>query len=118
MKKNHLHGIPDVKFNKDRLCAACEAGKLAKKHHSSKTVMTTTRPHEILHMDLFGPQNYASFGGSHYGLVIVDDFSRYNGYSFSKTIPAPKISSKASSRRPRMSMMCELSMSEVTMEPS
>jgi hypothetical protein len=37
--------------------------------------MTTTRPLEILHMDLFGPQNYASFGASHYGLVIVDDFS-------------------------------------------
>jgi hypothetical protein len=75
VRKNHLRGIPDVKFNKDRLCGACEAGKLAKKHHSSKTVMTTTRPLEILHMDLFGPQNYSSFGGSHYGLVIVDDFS-------------------------------------------
>ena len=41
VKKNHLCGIPDVKFDKDRLCAACEAGKLAKKHHSSKKVMTT-----------------------------------------------------------------------------
>ena len=82
VKKNHLRGIPDVKFDKDRLCAACEAGKLAKKHHSSKTVMTTTRPLEILHMDLFGPQNYASFGGSHYGLVIVDDFSRYTWVFF------------------------------------
>ena len=54
VKKNHLHGIPNVKFNKDRLCPACEARKLAKKHHSSKTVLTTTRPLEILHMDLFG----------------------------------------------------------------
>ena len=80
--------------------------------------MTTTRPLEILHMDLFGPQNYASFGGSHYGLVIVDDFSRYNGYSFSKTRPAPKISSKVSLRRPRMNMTYGLSMSEVTMELS
>ena len=33
-------------------------------------------------MDLFGPQNYASFSGSHYGLVIVDDFSRYTWVFF------------------------------------
>ena len=77
VKKNNLCGIPDVKFDKNRLCAACEAGKLAKKHHSSKTVMTITRQLEICHMDLFGPQNYARFDGSHYALVIVDDFSRY-----------------------------------------
>src|SRR5215216_2281067 len=77
VKKNHLRGIPDVKFDKDHLCVACEAGKLAKKHHSSKTIMTTTRPLVILHTDLFVPQNYASFGGSHYGLVIVDGFSCY-----------------------------------------
>ena len=80
--------------------------------------MTTTRPLEILHMDLFGPQNYASFGGSHYGLVIVDDFSQYTWVFFSKTRLVLKISSKASPRRPRMSMMWELSMPEVTMEPS
>ena len=33
-------------------------------------------------MDLFGPQNYASFGGSQYGLVIVDDLSRYTWVFF------------------------------------
>jgi hypothetical protein len=82
VRKNHLRGIPDVKFDKDRLCGACEAGKLAKKHHSSKTVMTTTRPLEILHMDLVGPHNYSSFDGSYYGLVIVDDFSWYTWVFF------------------------------------
>ena len=44
--------------------------------------MTTTRPLEILHMDLFGPQNYASLGGNKYGLVIVDDFSRFTWVFF------------------------------------
>ena len=28
-------------------------------------------------MDLFGPLRIMSFGGNYYGLVIVDDFSRY-----------------------------------------
>jgi hypothetical protein len=39
--------------------------------------MTTSRPLELLHMDLFGPVAYLSIGGSKYGLVIVDDFSRF-----------------------------------------
>jgi hypothetical protein len=29
------------------------------------------------HMDLFRPVAYISIGGSKYGLVIVDDFSRF-----------------------------------------
>src|SRR4051812_15482808 len=44
--------------------------------------MTTTRPLELLHMDLFGPQNYASLGGNTYGLVIVDDLSRFTWVLF------------------------------------
>ncbi len=41
--------------------------------------MTTTRPFELLHMDLFGPTHYATLtnASSLYGFVIVDDYSRY-----------------------------------------
>src|SRR3954470_2370918 len=81
-KKKHVIGLTEVKFKKDRLCSACEAGKIMKKHHSSKSIMTTTHPLELLHMDLFGPQNYDSLGGNKYGLVIVDDFSRYTWVFF------------------------------------
>jgi hypothetical protein len=45
-------------------------------------VMTTSRPLELLHMDLFGPVAYLSIGGSKYGLVIVDDFSRFTWVFF------------------------------------
>jgi hypothetical protein len=44
--------------------------------------MTTSRPLELLHMDLFGPVTYLSIGGSKYGLVIVDDFSRFTWVFF------------------------------------
>jgi hypothetical protein len=40
-------------------------------------IMTTTRPLEMLHMDLFGPVAYISIGSNKYGLVIVDDYSRF-----------------------------------------
>jgi hypothetical protein len=44
--------------------------------------MTTSRPLELLHMDLFGPVAYLSIGGSKYGLVVVDDFSRFTWVFF------------------------------------
>jgi hypothetical protein len=47
-----------------------------------KNVMTTSRPLELLHMDLFGPVAYLSIGRSKYGLVIVDDFSRFTSVFF------------------------------------
>jgi hypothetical protein len=50
--------------------------------HQSKNVMTTSRPLELLHMDLFGPVAYLNIGGSKYGLVIVDDFPVSLGFSF------------------------------------
>jgi hypothetical protein len=39
--------------------------------------MTTIRPLEMLHIDLFGPIAYISIGGNKYGLVIVDDYSLF-----------------------------------------
>ena len=42
-----------------------------------KNILTTRRPLELLHIDLFGPNAYKSLGGNSFGLVIVDDFSRF-----------------------------------------
>jgi hypothetical protein len=39
--------------------------------------MTTTRPLEMIHMDLFGLVAYISIGSNKYGLVIVDDYSHF-----------------------------------------
>jgi transposase InsO family protein len=44
--------------------------------------MITSRPLELLHINLFGPVAYLSIGGSKYGLVIVDDFSRFTWVFF------------------------------------
>jgi hypothetical protein len=45
--------------------------------HPSKNVMTTSRPLELLHMDLFGLVTYLSIRRSKYSLVIVGDYSRF-----------------------------------------
>jgi transposase InsO family protein len=45
--------------------------------HPNKNVMTTSRSLEPLHMDLFGPIAYLRIRGSKYGLVIVNNYSRF-----------------------------------------
>jgi transposase InsO family protein len=44
--------------------------------------MTTTRPLEMLHMDLFGPIAYISIGDNKYDNVIVDDYSCFTWVFF------------------------------------
>jgi transposase InsO family protein len=44
--------------------------------------MSTHRPLELLHMDLFGPTSFVSIGGNSYCLLIVDDYSRFTWVYF------------------------------------
>jgi transposase InsO family protein len=76
LKGEHILGITNVHFEKDRICSACQAGKQVGVHHPHKNIMTTERSLELLHMDLFGSIAYISIGESKYCLVIVDDYSR------------------------------------------
>ena len=61
----------------DHLYNVCQQGKLMRVSHHSTPLSTTTEPLEILHMDLFGPISTVSLGGKSYGLVIIDDFTRF-----------------------------------------
>jgi transposase InsO family protein len=82
LKKVIVRGFKDVVFEKDKLCSACQARKQVANTHPTKAFLSTSRPLDLLHMDLFGPTTYASAGGHLYCLVIVDDFSRYNWVLF------------------------------------
>jgi hypothetical protein len=82
LRGDHVLGLTDVCFEKDIPYAASQAGKRVGSTHHSKNVMMTSRPLKLLHMDLFGPVAYLSIKGSKYGLVIVDDFSRFTWVFF------------------------------------
>jgi transposase InsO family protein len=82
LKGEHILGLTNVHFEKDRMCSACQSGKQVGAHHPHKNIMTTDRPLELLHMDLFGPIAYISIDGSKYCLVIVDDYSRFTWVFF------------------------------------
>ena len=44
--------------------------------------MSSSKAFELLHIDLFGSSQYTSIGGNKYGLVIVDDYTRYTWVFF------------------------------------
>jgi hypothetical protein len=77
LKGEHILGLINVYFEKDMVCSTCQAGKQIGAHHPHKNIMTTDRPLELLHMDLFDPIAYISIGESKYYLVIVDDYSHF-----------------------------------------
>jgi len=84
-KGNHIVGLKEnVSFAKDRVCRACVEGKMHDSPHPSKTIISSKRILELLHVDLFGPPSHASLGGKKYCLVIVDDYSRYTWVYFFK----------------------------------
>jgi hypothetical protein len=82
LKGEHVLGLTDICFEKDRPCAACQAGKHVGTSHLSKNGMMTSRPLELLDMDLFGLVAYLSIAGSKYGLVIVDVYSHFTWVFF------------------------------------
>jgi transposase InsO family protein len=82
IKGDHILGLKNVHFEKDRVCSACQAGKQVGSHHPHKNIMMTDMPLELLHADLFGPIAYISIGRSKYYLVIVDDYSRFTWVFF------------------------------------
>jgi hypothetical protein len=76
-KHDLVRGLKDVKFEKNKLCSSCQAGKQVANTHPYKSQMSTHRSLELLHMDLFVPTSFVSIGGNSYCLVIVDDYSRF-----------------------------------------
>ena len=84
VKKDLVIGIPKLKFEKNKLCEACQKGKQVKNYFQSKNVVSTSKPLELLHIDLFGPSRTISSSGNYYGLVIIDDYSRFTWTLFLK----------------------------------
>jgi transposase InsO family protein len=82
LRGEHILGLTNVHFKKDRICSACQAGKKVGAHHPHKNIMMTKRSLELLHMDLFSPIAYISIRGSKYCLIIVDDYSRFTWVFF------------------------------------
>ncbi|KAH9698504.1 Integrase catalytic domain-containing protein [Citrus sinensis] len=81
-KDDLVKGLPKIGFQKDKICEACQFEKQIKTSFKNKNHISTSKPLELLHIDLFGPSRYASLNGKYYAFVIVDDYSRYTWVLF------------------------------------
>ena len=81
-KDELVRGLPKINFQKDKFCGACQVGKQIKNFFKNKNFISTSKPLELLHMDLFGLSRTLSLGVKSYAYVIVDDFSRYTWVLF------------------------------------
>jgi hypothetical protein len=80
LKGEHILGLTNVHFEKDRICSVCQVGKQVGVHHPHKNIMTTDKPLKLLHMELFSPIAYISISRSR-GENGFEIF-RYFGYRF------------------------------------
>ena len=60
-----VRGLSKISFEKYKVCETCQMGKQLKTSFKNKNFISTSRPLEILHMDLFRPSRTTSIGGNH-----------------------------------------------------
>ena len=82
IRKDLVRGLSKVKFETNKLCDACQLGKQTKNSFRPKNVVSTSRPLELIYMNLFGPTRTTSLGEKKYGLMIIDEYSRYTWVMF------------------------------------
>ena len=76
-KHESVLGIPKLSRMSNVVCGLCQLGKQTKAKHLGTQTSATSRPLELLHLDLMGPTRTESLGGKRYIMVVVDDFTRY-----------------------------------------
>ncbi|XP_070026224.1 uncharacterized protein [Nicotiana sylvestris] len=77
IQKDLVYDMPMSKFKVQKVCDACARGKHVKSSFKYKRDVSTSKPLELLHMDLCGPMRVQSRGEKKYIFVIVDDYSRF-----------------------------------------
>jgi len=66
-----------MSFKENLLCESCVKRKQVKSSFKGKDEVSTQRPLELIHLDLFRPIRTASINDKRYGLVIVYNYSRW-----------------------------------------
>ncbi|GJS68148.1 retrovirus-related pol polyprotein from transposon TNT 1-94 [Tanacetum coccineum] len=94
-QKDLVRGLPKLKYEKEHLCPLCQLGKSKKSSHLLKTVNTNTEVLNTLYMDLCGPMRVESINGKKYILVIVDDYTRFEGLTYVQSSTGLRLNSMA-----------------------
>jgi hypothetical protein len=74
-KMEVVREMPQIMKPTNTLCKHCQQGKQTNTRFKSKEY-STTRPLEIVHIDLVGPTTTKGLKGEKYFMLLVDDYTR------------------------------------------
>jgi hypothetical protein len=80
-KKEAVREMPQITKPTNTLCKHCQQGKKTKTMFKSKEY-SMTRPLEIVHTDLVGPNTTKGLKGEKYFMLLVDDYTRMTAFFF------------------------------------
>lgn len=76
VSKDLVHDLPKMNFSNIKVCVVCAKWNQPRSSFKSKIEVSTTKPVELIHVDLYGPVKVQSSGRKKYILVVVNDYSR------------------------------------------
>jgi hypothetical protein len=82
-KREAVREMPQITKPTNTLCKHCQQGKKTKIGFKSKEY-TTTRPLEIVHNDIAGPNTTKGLKGEKYFMLLVDDYTKMTAIFFLK----------------------------------
>ena len=82
VNNERIKDIPKLSGELKPICGNCMKGKQTKSSRKKVKEIRTTRPLDLLYMDLMGLIRTKRRGGKRYVLVVVDDFSRFSFVHF------------------------------------
>jgi hypothetical protein len=77
LQKKMVNGMSCSEGNTHQQCEACAKAKMHRISVPKKSFSKTTRPLELIHIDVCGPMNIDPIGGSKYVLTFTDDYSSH-----------------------------------------
>lgn len=82
-KKEAVRDLSKLEKPADIVCKDYQMGKQTRTSFKSKD-LSYTKPFELVHTDLCGPNRTASLQGEKYFMLLIDDFSRMTWMTFLK----------------------------------
>lgn len=76
-KKEITKDFPKLSNIDKPLCKSCQMRKQTRIPHKKTTQIETSRPLELLHIELSGPTKMETLGGKKHFIVVVNDFPHF-----------------------------------------
>ena len=78
----NLLGLSKIKFENYKICSTYQFKKQIKVSLKPKNCVSTSKPLELLHLDLSGSTQVISLACKRFAFIIVNDYSRYTWVLF------------------------------------